>query len=186
MSHIAPPSSRRRRVELLLGVVLASVGVLVAVLAFVALNHPKGRQADRASVGVSSSASAATTKKSTPATTSPKPTTSTTAAAPTDPATATKPTVNRPSVIVLNNSGTDGLGGIAVTRLVQGGWTATDGGVFSGDILSTAAYYDPNAAGAQSAATALQAQFPQIKRIKPRFDGLPEGPIVLVLTSDYS
>ncbi|UQX89103.1 hypothetical protein M6D93_03650 [Jatrophihabitans telluris] len=66
------------------------------------------------------------------------------------------------------------------------GWTATNGGAFQGDILSTAVYYDPNVTGAQQAAIALQAQFPAIKRVKQKFSGLPQGALVLVLTSDYS
>jgi len=32
----------------------------------------------------------------------------------------------------------------------------------------------------------LQQQFPAIKRVKERFAELPPGPIVIVLTSDYS
>ena len=105
---------------------------------------------------------------------------------PTAAPTTTKPVSSRPAVIVLNNSGAAGLAATAVARLTRGGWTASNGGNFSGDILSTVAYYDPNVAGAQSAATALQAQFPAIKRVKARFDGLPQGPIILVLTTDYS
>jgi hypothetical protein len=89
-------------------------------------------------------------------------------------------------VVVLNNTNTNGLADTAVSRLKAGGWTATNGGNFTGDILSTAAYYDPNVAGAAAAAQALQLQFPTIKRVKEKFAGLPAGPIVLVLTTDYS
>jgi hypothetical protein len=71
-------------------------------------------------------------------------------------------------------------------RFRQGGWTVTSTGDFQGDILSTAAYYDPSVTGAQAAAEALQSQFPAIKRVKERFGGLPGGPIVVVLTNDYS
>ena len=41
-------------------------------------------------------------------------------------------------------------------------------------------------AGLSAAATALQAQFPAIKRVVAKFSGLPAGPIIVVLTSDYS
>jgi hypothetical protein len=41
-------------------------------------------------------------------------------------------------------------------------------------------------AGAQASAQALRAQFPAIKRVEPKFGSLPAGPIVVVLTSDYS
>jgi hypothetical protein len=57
---------------------------------------------------------------------------------------------------------------------------------YQNDILSTCAYYDPSVDGAEAAAQALQQQFPAIKRVKPRFAELPSGPIVVVLTPDYS
>ena len=55
------------------------------------------------------------------------------------------------------------------------------------DILSTCAYYDPSVVGAQAAATALQAQFPAIKRVEPQFAELAayNSPIVVILTPDY-
>jgi hypothetical protein len=88
-------------------------------------------------------------------------------------------------LIVLNNTSNTSAG-VAADRFSQAGWTVTDTSTFEGDILSTAAYYDPNVAGAQAAATELQQEFPAIHRVKPKFDGLPDGPIVVVLTSDYS
>jgi len=88
-------------------------------------------------------------------------------------------------LIVLNNT-SDTPAGVAADRFRQAGWTVTDISTFEGAILSTAAYYDPNVSGADSAAKELQQQFPAIHRVKPKFDGLPEGPIVVVLTSDYS
>jgi cytoskeletal protein RodZ len=181
MSHSAPTPPNRRRFELAGGLLALGIGALIAVLAFVALSQPKGRQAAKATVPPSSATSA-----STPATTSSKPTATPSSTKPTATPTTTKPVSSRPAVIVLNNSGAAGLAATAVARLTRGGWTASNGGNFSGDILSTVAYYDPNVAGAQSAATALQAQFPAIKRVKARFDGLPQGPIILVLTTDYS
>jgi hypothetical protein len=87
---------------------------------------------------------------------------------------------------VLNNTGRANLATTAAQRFTAAGWTVTTTGDFSGGILSTAAYYDANIAGAQDAALALQQQFPAIKRVKERFSGLPQGPIVVVLTTDYS
>jgi hypothetical protein len=62
----------------------------------------------------------------------------------------------------------------------------TSTGNLVNSIISTCAYYDPNVEGAQAAATALQAQFPAIKRVVPKFAELPAGPIVVVLTADYA
>jgi hypothetical protein len=59
-------------------------------------------------------------------------------------------------------------------------------GNYQNDILSTCAYYDPGVPGAQQAAQALQQQYPTIKRVQPKFAELPAGPIVVVLTPDYS
>ena len=51
-------------------------------------------------------------------------------------------------VIVLNNTSAT-PGSVAADRFRQAGWTVSDVSTFTGDILSTAAYYDPNVAGAQ-------------------------------------
>ena len=59
-------------------------------------------------------------------------------------------------------------------------------GNLTSQIVSTCAYYDTVDPNAQAAARALQAQFPAIKRVAPKFAELPPGPIVVVLTPDYS
>ena len=41
-------------------------------------------------------------------------------------------------------------------------------------------------ARAQAAAEALMQQFPAIKRTKEKFGALPAGPVVVVLTADYT
>jgi LytR cell envelope-related transcriptional attenuator len=88
--------------------------------------------------------------------------------------------------VVLNNTTVNGLATQAATAFRAGGWTVTSIGNLSDDIISTCAYYDPSAAGAQAAAQALRTQFPAVKRAVPKFGGLPAGPIVVVLTSDYA
>jgi hypothetical protein len=88
-------------------------------------------------------------------------------------------------LIVLNNT-SQTPGSVAADRFEKAGWTVTDISTFSGGILSTAAYYDPDVAGAAAAAEELQREFPAIHRVKQKFQGLPEGPIVVVLTGDYS
>ena len=175
MAHTAPPSKPRRRLEPILGVLSVVVGVAVAVLAVTALNHPNGRLAAPASQSVSSS-SAASHPASSPVS---SPTHSQVSA------TSSPAGSGRLPLIVLNNT-SQVSASTAAQRFEQGGWTVTDTSTFDGSILSTAVYYDPDVSGAQAAAEALQQQFPAIKRVKAKFDGLPAGPIVVVLTSDYS
>jgi hypothetical protein len=157
---------------------LALLGIGVLVIAVIALRHP-GNQAATAG---------ALTHKSTTAATSPQPTSSTTAAR-TSTAPRTSPAVTsapaKLPLVVLNNTSTAGLAQVAAARFQAGGWTVTGTGNLSNSIISTCAYYDPNVAGANAAATALQAQFPAVMRVAPKFSGLPAGPIVVVLTSDY-
>ena len=193
MSHSAPPAPNRRRpgnrrpVELALAVGAIVAAIAIGVFAVVALNQPNGRHASNAtgnitaSVSVNPSGTSASATKSAPATGA---SSSTSQSSSTDAGSSSS--VMEVPVVVVNNTDTNGLADTAVSRLKAGGWTATNGGNFSGDILSTAAYYDPDVAGAQAAAEALQIQFPAIKRVKEKFDGLPAGPIVLVLTTDYS
>jgi hypothetical protein len=95
--------------------------------------------------------------------------------------------------VILNDTTTPNLARDASTRFEGGGWNVTTYDEnYSNLISSTVAYYDPDVAGAKTAAEALQKQYPTIKRVAPRFapasggDPLPAGPIVVVLTSDYS
>jgi hypothetical protein len=89
-------------------------------------------------------------------------------------------------LVVLNNTATPGLAQQAERTFRAGGWTVTSVGNITNEIISSCAYYDPGVSGALAAATALRAQFPAIRRIAPRFAQLPSGPIVVVLTSDYT
>jgi hypothetical protein len=182
VAHTAPPTPTRRRFELAFGVVLLLVGVSVAAIAVLALNHPAGDQAaasvTRHPAGTSSTVGSPT---STPTTVVNSATPS-----PTDSAgTASVAGSGKLPLIVLNNT-SDTPASVAADRFRQAGWTVTDLSTFTGAILSTAAYYDPDVSGAKAAATELQQEFPAIHRVKPKFQGLPEGPIVVVLTNDYS
>jgi hypothetical protein len=89
-------------------------------------------------------------------------------------------------LVVLDNTGRPEQARFATERFERGGWTVTDTSTFEGEILSTAAYYDPDVPGAQTAAEALQAQFPEIQRVRPKFAGLGSGPVFVILTYDYS
>ncbi len=196
MAHTAPPTPTKRRLEFAFGLLLLLVGVSIAVVAVMALNHPASQQA-----------AASETGRSIGSTSAPASTPAASATAPTRSAASTPDASSSPSVsqdgpgatagsgstagsgklplIVLNNT-SDTPASVAADRFRQAGWTVSDVSTFTGGILSTAAYYDPDVAGAEAAATELQRQFPAIHRVKPKFDGLPDGPIVVVLTSDYS
>jgi hypothetical protein len=86
----------------------------------------------------------------------------------------------------LNNTTVTGLAAAARTRFEAGGWTVTGIGNLTGNIASTCAYYDAAQPTGRAVALLLQAQFPAIKRVAPKFAELPPGPIVVLLTSDYS
>ncbi len=91
------------------------------------------------------------------------------------------------ALIVLNASGHSGLADQAKQRLQRGGWTVTStDDNYVNRIISTAAYFDPTVPSAKAVALRLQRQYPTIKRVLARFPELPRGPIVLVLTTDYS
>jgi uncharacterized protein YejL (UPF0352 family) len=155
----------------------------------IALHSPNGH-GTHAAVGATSAASTPTPAPSSSATPTPKPTptkpsTSTHRPAPHTSSSSTAPAAKLP-LVVLNNTTTTGLAQVARTRFEAGGWTVTSIGNLVNNIISTCAYYDPAQAGALAAARALQAQFPTITRVEPKFAQLPPGPIVVVLTSDYS
>jgi hypothetical protein len=149
--------------------------VAVLVIAIIALRHPGARV---------SSAGTLTHPRTTAATSHSTPAPSTSSRRSTPP--PSQPSVQKLPLVVLNNSTISGLAERAQTTFQAGGWTVTSIGNLDNEIISTCAYYDPATAGAQASAAALRAQFPAIKRVEPKFDGLPAGPIVVVLTSDYA
>jgi len=184
MAHTAPPTNTSRRVERITGVLNALVGLGVAGIAIIALNHPNGRSlANSTKIPTSSAAS------SKPAA-SPSGSKSASATATSEQSDAnsvtSSPVTHGPALVVLSNTNRSQDTTLAAQRFRDQGWTVTDTGSFDGAILSTAAYYYPDVAGAQAAALELQREFPAIKRVKEKFSGLPGGPIVVVLTSDYS
>jgi hypothetical protein len=148
-------------------------------VAIVALREPNGHGATAAAGRTSALSS----------THAPTPT-----ASKTHPASSAPPTADVQSgarvkdvpLVVLNNTTTTGLAKQAAQRFESGGWTVTRYDNYQNSILSTCAYYDPAQPGSKAAAEALQAQYPTIKRVEPKFAELPSGPIVVVLTPDYS
>ena len=185
MVHLAPLPPWRRRAQRTVGILLAVLGVAVLVIAIIALRQPNGHQAALHTSAVANSSSSAVKTTSSAASsaassTSPAPTTSSASPTPT-----TDPLKAIP-LLVLNNTSKSGLAETAASRFTAGGWTVTGTGNLNNDIKSTCAYYDPAVANAQAAATALMGQFSAIKRVVAKFSGLPAGPIVVVLTTDYS
>jgi hypothetical protein len=169
--------ARRHQRERIAGILVVCLGLAVLVVAIVALREPNGHVSGSGASNVADG------------TTPPAPSTSVTA-----PSTSAPSTHHRTSLaelktvplIVLNNSTVPNLAEQASTDFEQGGWRVTSVDNLQNDILSTCAYYDPSAKHARAAAKALQREFPGIQRVKPKFPELPSGPIVVVLTGDYT
>jgi hypothetical protein len=163
------------------------LGLVLAFVAYTALGHPHGRHAGLlgplASAPAVAPGTAAAAERPNG---SQSPVTGGASHGTTSSGSTTSAGSSATPVIVLDNTGRPAVARGATERFEQAGWTVTDTSAFDGDILSTAVYYDPATAGAQAAAEALQVQFPVIQRVRPRFADLPRGPIVVVLTYDYS
>ncbi|MDQ6650410.1 MAG: LytR C-terminal domain-containing protein [Actinomycetota bacterium] len=95
---------------------------------------------------------------------------------------ASRPAPARAPLTVLNNSRRPGLAERAAAQFAAGGWTIADIGNFTGRIAVTTVYYEPDE---QDAARTLAAQFPAIKRVLPRFAGLPGSGLTVVVTREY-
>jgi hypothetical protein len=182
---LARQLARRRQRERIAGILVAGIGFAVLIVAIFALREPNGHVA-AAQSGQRTGASNVARNS-----TSPHPTKSTSSAPRTDESHASFKVKDVP-LIVVNNTTVTGLAAQAAQRFEAGGWTVTSVGNYQNSILSTCAYYDPSVSGAKAAATALQRQYPTIKRVEPRFapspeaEPLPSGPVVVVLTPDYS
>jgi len=157
------------------------LGIAVLVVAVIALREPNGHVA--AQVGSSSVGKKTST---TPRPSSSRSSSHSSAPRKGDTKASASASVKDVPLIVLNNTTVTGLAQTAAERFQQGGWTVTSYANYQNDIASTCAYYDPAEAGAKAAAKALQQQYPTIKRVKQRFAELPSGPVVVVLTPDYS
>lgn len=174
--RVARQLARRRRRERVIGALIAVLGVAVLVVAFFALRHP--HQA--------ATAAGSDTRKMTPsASKSVAPSSS----APTSPSVSSSSgsAIGSKPLIVLNQTTTPDLAAQAAQRFRSSGWhvASTQEG-YQNDVITTTAYYDPSVPGAQQAAEALRKQFTTIHRVAERFAQLPPGPVVVVLTTDYS
>jgi hypothetical protein len=158
----------------------------VLIVAIVALRNPRQASTQAGTPTTTTSRSPVPTSVSTPSSPSSSASSHRTS-------TSAKPTHTTPRVIgsqplvVLNQAPAQNDVQQAAARFRAGGWqvTSTDQNYIN-DVITTTAYYDPSVTGAQAAALALQKQFPTIKRVQERFANLVAGPVVVVLTSDYS
>lgn len=163
--------------------------MVVLVVAVIALHDPKNPSSSQAGSGSGSktpSASSSTAGSPGTATSGASSSSSPGSTDSTAPALTDAQLKAQFPLVVLNNTTISGLASEAATRFEQGGWTVDHVGNLTNDIISTCAYYDPSVAHARAAATALRRQYPTIQRVEPRFDGLDDGPVVVVLTPDYS
>lgn len=167
------------------GVLVVCLGIAVLVVAFVALREPKGHVSGHRASSVSHRSSSSAPGGSSTAKSSTAPSRRS-SSAPHVGDTKSSSSAKTVPLIVLNNTTVQGLAKRAAERFEGGGWTVTRFDNYQNDIVSTCAYYDPAVAGAEAAAQALRRQFPTIKRVKERFPELPSGPVVVVLTPDYS
>ena len=108
-------------------------------------------------------------------------TTSTPTPVPT-PTPAPTPVAAKASVIILNQSGVPGLAAQVRDRLQAAGWTVTGIDDFRGNVPATTVYYPP---GLKAAAKALMAQFPEIGRIRPAFNGITATQLTVILSMDF-
>jgi len=171
----------------LAGIALAVLGVVVLVVAIIAVRGPGGHSVKAGSRVPGSSLSASGTATATPGHSGHGPKSASTSKSPGS-GTSTSSGPAREPLVVLNNTTVTGLANQAKRTFESGGWTVTAANNYQNDILSTCAYYDPSVAGAKAAAEALQRQFPGIKRVEPQFSELSSwhSPIVVILTPDWA
>ena len=162
---------------------LGVLGVVVLGVAVVALRHPDSSHAaapPHATSSVSTHAAAGPSRRAASSTPAPTPLPGTTTSA------APQVDVRKTPIVIMNNTTTTGLAAGAKQRFESAGWTVSSIGTMSNNVVSTCAYYDPAVKGSRHVAKALRREFPTIKRVARRFAELPPGPVVLVLTWDYS
>ncbi|NHC16033.1 LytR C-terminal domain-containing protein [Motilibacter deserti] len=81
-------------------------------------------------------------------------------------------------VVVLNQTGRNGLAAATASRLRAAGWTVAAVGNFRGTVPSTTVYYPD---GAEAAARALAADLEGTDRVRPRFSTLSSTRLTVVL-----
>lgn len=176
--RVARQMARRHRRERIAGILIAVLGIAVLVVAIVALRHPK--QTGTAAGSDTHVSSAAPTSSG-------KPSSGSSSSSRSPSGSSTNRVAGAKPLIVLNQTSTPDLARQAAGRFRSGGWHVTsiqEG--YQNDVITTTAYYDPSIPGALRAANALRRQYATIHRVAERFAELPAGPVVVVLTTDYS
>jgi len=95
---------------------------------------------------------------------------------------STAPPELREPVGIANQTDVEGLEDLARDRLEEGGWEVAAVSGFTGNVPETTVYYPE---GQEEAAEALAAQFPEIGRVMPTFEGINNTRLVVVLVEDY-
>jgi hypothetical protein len=89
-------------------------------------------------------------------------------------------------LFVANNTREKGKAHRAAAQFHAGGWPISGTGNYRGQTISeTTAYYPPGNDRLKAAAESLRRQFPQVRRVAPRFAGLPGSGVVVVVTASY-
>lgn len=86
-------------------------------------------------------------------------------------------------LLVLNNSRVNGLATRAASDFRAGGWPVRGTGNFRGRVALTTVYYEP---GQEASARRLMREFPKVRRMSPRFAGLPGRGLTVVVTRDWT
>lgn len=178
VSHRAPVS-RGENLRRLWPPVAAVASVIVVIVLLLALNGrstPAGGPALQSPSPVVSEQAPASPPPSTAPTTPPPTHHATPTASPSTPTAVAAP------VDVLNNSTVSGLAHEVARQVVAKGWPIDVIGNFRGRIAESTLYY---AAGQRDVAALLARAMPQIRRVLPRFAGLPGDGLTLVVTRDW-
>jgi hypothetical protein len=167
----------------LAGALVAVAGVLLGIGALLwATDQPTGEPTLQASQGqtvqASPSPSPAPQASVAPSAVAPVPT-----VGQSSPAAVSRPaTAPKLPLTVLNNSTRNKLADRAAREFRAAGWPIKLTGNFTGRVSETTVYYAP---GQVESARLLARSFPQITRVRPRFDGLPGSGLTVVLTRSY-
>jgi len=169
---------------------LGAVGAVVLVIVLLLVLNNRSAKPGAGPAIVSSPTPSASPSASASASASPGESSAAPSAAPTGPAppvseppATTPPSVAKVPVTVLNNSRQRGLGHEVANELRVKGWPIADVGNYRGRLTATTVFYSP---GQLAAAQELAREFPQIRRIEPRFAGLPGHGLTLVVTRDWT
>jgi hypothetical protein len=179
VSHRAPVSRGQSLRRLLppFAAVSAVVVVIVLLLWLNGRSTPSGGPAlDSPTPVLSTSAAPAPS----PTSHTPRPTPSRTTPSPTH--SSTPAVVAKAPVDVLNNSTRSGLAHDVARQVANVGWPIDVIGNFTGQVAESTLYYDR---GQLTVAQQLAHDLPAIRRVLPRFTGLPGSGLTLVVTRDW-